>query len=76
VDVFDAADYRSLLPRKVQRWIGAGILAFAVLAPTRFQTWYIHQAQTHAQHLTDEFVDLLIPTPAEPPATPTSKDHN
>lgn len=73
MDVFDAADYRDLLPRKLIRWVGCGIFAFAVLAPTRFQDWYIGQAQQHAEHFTEEFVDLMIPTP-EPAGTVDSKD--
>ncbi len=56
MDAFDLADYRGLMPRKVQRWIGVAVLAVAVLAPKNFQAWYVHQAQVHAQHLTDEFV--------------------
>lgn len=74
MDAFDFADYRGLLPRKVQRWIGGGVLAVAVLAPTKFQAWYLHQAQVHAQHLTDECADLMTPAPTEPPSAPASKD--
>lgn len=48
-------------------------LAFAPLAPTKFQTWYLHQAQTHAQHLTDEFVDPNIPTPSERTRRPSHR---
>jgi hypothetical protein len=56
----------------VQRWIGVAVLAVAVLAPTKFQAWYLHQTQVHAQHLTKEFFDLMLPTPE--PAVDTTND--
>lgn len=78
MDVFDAADLRGLLPKKILRWIGAAVLAFALLAPTRFQDWYLEQAQHRAERLTESFVDLMIPTGNESPApteTPTEQNH-
>ncbi|MDQ6525134.1 hypothetical protein RB608_16050 [Nocardioides sp. LHD-245] len=74
MDVFDAADYGDLLPRRLLRCIGWGLVGFAILAPTPFQDWYIGQAQQHAAHLTEEFVDLMPPPPSQPTAPPTNKD--
>lgn len=70
MDVFDAADFRGLLPKKLLLWLGVAVLAFALLAPTRFQDWYVGQAQQHAQHLTEQFVEIMIPSPA-PSTSPT-----
>lgn len=68
--MFDAADFSDLLPKKVLRWLCLGVLAFALLAPTRFQDWYLGQVQQHAEHLAGEFVDIMIPS-SGPTADPT-----
>jgi hypothetical protein len=78
MDVFDAADFRGLLPKKLLRRIGIAILGFALLAPARFHDWYLEQAQQHAEHLTETFVDLIIPAGDDSPAptdTPTGQNH-
>lgn len=71
--MFDAADFSDLLPKKLLRWIGIGVVAFAALAPTRFQDWYIGQAQQHAEHLTEELVDIMMPS-TDPPIAPANED--
>lgn len=73
MDLFDAAEFGDLLPKKLLRWIGIGMVAFAVLAPTRFQDWYLGQAQEHAEHLTEQFVEIMTPA-TDPPTTPADEE--
>lgn len=73
MDVFDAADLRGLLPKRLLRWIGIAVLAFALLAPTRFQDWYLGQVQHRGERLTEQFVEIMIPSP-DPSTSPADSE--
>lgn len=61
MDAFDAADYADFFPRKWVRRLATAVLVLAFLFPSQFQRWYLAQAQTHAQHITDELVSTFFP---------------
>lgn len=66
MNVFDAEPYFGLLPRKVARALAWGVLALALLFPSTFQRWYMGQVQDYANHLTKQFLDVVVPTTVQP----------
>lgn len=68
----DLADYEPLLPRRWKKRIGTTLLLFALLSPSQFRDMFIAQVERHAQHLTTEFLKVMLPdttasTPAQAP---------
>jgi hypothetical protein len=72
MDAFDGEPYFGLLPREVTRALAWGVLAFALLFPSTFQRWYIGQGQDYANHLTKQFLDVVVPTTVQPPSDRTT----
>lgn len=60
MDVFDGADYASLLPRRCKALI-AGIVIVGILAsPSHFRRWYVAQCKRHVQHVVAQFMTPLV----------------
>jgi len=72
MNVFDAEPYIGLLPWKVTRALAWGVLAFALLFPSTFQQWYMAQVQDHADHLTNQFLEVMKPANVEPASNGTT----
>jgi hypothetical protein len=58
VDFLDASDYDFLLPRRVRKLLAVGLMVGIAFVPP-VQRWWLEQIDTHAQHLTREFVGRL-----------------
>lgn len=68
MDLFDALDYQSLLPRRIAKAASlALLLALAFYPPSR--VWLIHQAEHHAQEISRSIVDVMPPDTNPAPAT-------
>ncbi|KQW45064.1 hypothetical protein ASC77_19985 [Nocardioides sp. Root1257] len=68
MDVFDASDFDFLMPRRIRKLLALALmLGIVVVSPVR--DWFVGQVERHAEHLTREIQDLVIPE--LPPVTPT-----
>jgi hypothetical protein len=67
MDLFDATDYLEVLPKRMREFgMLVLVVAIATFAPAR--TWFIGQAERHAQHVEQRILDLLqpvIPAPGQ-----------
>lgn len=55
VDFIDATDYDFLLPRRVRRFLAVWLIVGIAFVPP-VQRWWLDQIDTHAEHITREFV--------------------
>lgn len=65
MDIIDANDYDFLLPRRLRRSIALALLVGIAFVPP-VKRWYLDQIERHAQHITQEFVSIVIPDDARP----------
>jgi hypothetical protein len=61
MDAFEAADYEALLPRRWKKRMAIAFLLFAVLFPNQLRDIFVVQVERHAQHLTAEFLKMMLP---------------
>lgn len=60
MDLFDAADCDFLMSRRTRRRIALALMVGIFVVPA-VRSWYIGQIERHAEHVTREIQDLLIP---------------
>lgn len=72
VNVFDIEPFVDLLPRRVVRWLGTGLVVFAILFPSTFQRWYLGQVEDYARELTAIVTSTLVPAVDPPSPAPPS----
>jgi hypothetical protein len=60
MDIFDASDYDFLLPRPLNKFIALSLIVGIAFVPP-VKRWYIDQIERHAQHISQEFVSIVIP---------------
>jgi hypothetical protein len=75
VDLFDAADYADVLPRRWKRRLVVLVAGIAIVFPGPFQRWYIAQAQHHAEQITRQITSVVMPKPAGPQPTENPSTH-
>ncbi|UFN45189.1 hypothetical protein [Nocardioides okcheonensis] len=58
MDFLDAVDYGLLLPRRVTKLLAVGLMVGIAFVPPA-QRWWLEQIDSHAEHVTCEFVEGL-----------------
>ena len=71
MDSLDLANYRLLVPQRWKKRIGTAVLLFAPLFPDQFRDAFIAQVEWHAQHVTTEFLKVMLPDTTVPAPTQT-----
>jgi hypothetical protein len=71
VDIIDASDFDFLLPRGLRKVLVVALLVGVAFVPP-VQRWYLGQIEHHAQHLTREISNIVIPDGAKRAPSGTS----